>query len=108
MDDFDVPSAAGPILSGDYVTSADFPGVQVFANEQPNADTPNLMLRTIWPHPGMSGNTAGFYLPLDEGFLRLPELYVSQPNLFSPTPWANMFTAPPYRKTTFPPQTIGT
>lgn len=86
-----------------YKGGAAFGGIDVLPGTHPNLADFEARSRDPNPWPEVTGNTAGFYLPADEGFLRLPELVVSMPNeLAAGVPQAGQMN-PGVRKFLFPP-----
>lgn len=77
--------SAPPIFGQPVINrgGAAFGGVEVLPDTHPNYD--DFLYRSTDPNPWpqVTGNTAGFMLPADEGFLRLPQLVVSMPNSIS-------------------------
>ncbi len=88
-------AAANPMPDG--YKSCDFPG-EPSPRYGSFVDSPAYHFP--WPQAG-AGWLPNFFLPVDAGLLRLPQLVVSMPNLFAPSVTAGA-AHPTIRKQIFP------
>lgn len=79
-------------------------GVWARPNERPNRLTEIINRYTLHPAPRSTGNTSWAFLPVSQGFIRLPELVVGNfPNRYSTGAPADNLAYPQVRRLIFPP-----